>query len=408
MITDKIIRSATIENMADENGIVNVEKLSDLYNKISAKTIITGFTYVSENGRAMQKLQAGMVTPEHQKAWSELVKRVKSHTPDKKLFIQLAHTGRQTTRDNAVGAGNKKCSYFKNKVRVLNENEIKSIVQDFAKSAKMAKEAGFDGVQVHAAHGYLIHQFLSPHTNMRKDKYKDGNLFLVEILNAVRSACGADFPIWVKVSWADDKGMTLKQTIETVKRIEGLVDNIEVSYGTMEYALNIIRGNCPTNLVFEVNPLFNKYPKFIKSLAKKVLESKYLKIFKPFSKNYNLQAALEIKKNTKTPVTVVGGIRELKDIEEILNSGIDMVSMCRPFICEPDLVDKINSGEWQKSACTNCNLCTIYCDSEIPDGRSPVSEKLKSGNAVERLTASSAKEFQESENSVKCYRSKNG
>lgn len=375
MITDRIIRSATIENMANENGVVNVEKLSDLYNKISAKTIITGFTYVSKNGRAMQKLQAGMVTQEQQKAWLELVKKVKSHTPNKRLFIQLAHTGRQTTRYGAVGASNKKCSYFKNNVHPLSENEIKGIVNDFAMSARMAKEVGFDGVQIHAAHGYLIHQFLSYHTNTREDRYKDGNLFLIEILNAVRSACGKNFSIWIKMSWADDKGLSLQQTIKTVKRIEGFVDNIEVSYGTMEYALNIIRGNCPTNLIFDINPLFNKYPKFIKSLAKKFLETKYLRMFKPFTKNYNLQAALEIKKNTKTPITVVGGVRELNDIEGILNSGIAYVGMSRPFVCEPDLVDKINRGEWRKSICTNCNFCTVYCDSE---------------------------------NSVKCYRSKNG
>ena len=364
MITDRIIRSATIENMADENGVVDFEKLGNLYNNISARTIITGFTYVSENGRAMQKLQAGMVNDEHKNAWTKLVNKVKTNNPDKKLIIQLAHTGRQTTRKNAVGASNKKCSYFRNNVRALTETEIKTIIDDFAKSAKMAKAAGFDGVQIHAAHGYLIHQFLSPHTNTRKDKYKDGVLFLIEILKSVRLACGEDFPIWVKISWADDKGLTLNHTIEILQRIENLVDNIETSYGTMEYALNIIRGNCPTNLVFEVNPLFNKYPKIIKSLAKKVLESKYLKIFKPFSKNYNLEATLEIKKHIKTPITVVGGIRELKDIENILNSGIDMVSMCRPFICEPDLINKIENGKWQKSACTNCNLCTIYCDSE--------------------------------------------
>ena len=375
MITDRIIRSATIENMADRNGVVDVEKLSELYNNISAHTIITGFTYVSENGRAMQKLQAGMVTQEHQNAWTKLVQKVKKNTPAKKLILQLAHTGRQTTRPNAVGASNKKCSYFRNKVRALTETEIAKIIEDFAKSARMAKDAGFDGVQIHAAHGYLIHQFLSPHTNTREDKYKDGTLFLIEILNAVYLSCGEDFQVWVKISWADDNGLTLNHTIETLKRIESLVDNIEISYGTMEYALNIIRGNCPTNLVFEVNPLFNGYPKFIKSIAKKALKAKYTRVFKPFSKNYNLEAALEIRKHIETPITVVGGIRELKDIEDILNSGINFVSMCRPFICEPDLVDKIETGEWQHSACTNCNLCTIYCDSE---------------------------------NSIKCYRRNNG
>ena len=174
MITDRIIRSATIENMADRNVVVDIEKLSELYNNISAHTIITGFTYVSENGRAMQKLQAGMVTQEHQNAWTKLVQKVKKNTPAKKLILQLAHTGRQTTRPNAVGASKKKCSYFRNKVRALTETEIAKIIEDFAKSARMAKDAGFDGVQIHAAHGYLIHQFLSPHTNTREDKAGSG------------------------------------------------------------------------------------------------------------------------------------------------------------------------------------------------------------------------------------------
>ena len=363
-ITDKIIRSATIENFADENGVIDFEKLGDLYNNISAKTIITGFNYVSENGRAMQKFQAGLINDQQENAWKELIKRVKSLNPDKRLIIQLAHTGRQTTRKNAVGASNKKCTYFRNSVHKLTEQEILSIVQDFANSAYRAKRIGFDAVQIHSAHGYLIHQFLSSHTNNRKDKYGDGYLFLIEILEEVRKKCGDDFPIWIKISWGDDTGLTLDNTIEILKRIDYLVDNIEVSYGTMEYALNIIRGAFPINLVFDVNPLFNKYPKFMRNFLKNIFMKKYLKIFKPFTENYNLESALEIKKHIKTPITLVGGIRTLKDIEQILSSNIDFVSMSRPFICEPDLVKKIEQNSWIKSNCTNCNFCTIYCDSE--------------------------------------------
>ncbi|MBR0519559.1 NADH:flavin oxidoreductase, partial [bacterium] len=241
-VTDKIIRSATIENFADENGVVDFEKLGDLYNKISAKTIITGFNYVSENGRAMQKFQAGLINDQQENAWKELVKKVKSLNPNKRLIIQLAHTGRQTTRKNAVGVSNKKCTYFRTPVHKLTEQEIFSIVQDFANSAYRAKRIGFDGIQIHAAHGYLIHQFLSSHTNNRKDKYKNKCLFLIEILEQVRKKCGDDFPIWIKISWGDDSGLTLDNTIEILKYIDNLVDNIEISYGTMEYALNIIRG----------------------------------------------------------------------------------------------------------------------------------------------------------------------
>ena len=362
--TSKIIRSATLENMADEDGIVNPEKLGVLYNNISSNTIITGFVYVSENGRAMQKHQAGLTNIKQQDAFKKLVKIVKDNNPNKKLIIQLAHAGRQTTRENAVSPGNKKCSYFKNNVHALNEGEIKKIIDDFSKSAKMAKDAGFDGVQIHAGHGYLIHEFLSKDTNQRNDKYNDGIIFLIEIINKIKDECGSNFPIWIKLSYADDKKLTLLDTIETLKRIETLVDNIEISYGTMEYPLNIIRGDFPIDLVLKINPLFNKYNKFLKFIFKKFLCTKYLRIFKPFTKNYNLKAVLEIKKYIKTPLTVVGGIRELDDIVNIIDSGIDFVSLCRPFICEPNLVNKIKEGNWAKSACINCNFCTIYCDSE--------------------------------------------
>lgn len=360
--SDKIVRSATIENMANKNGVVNVEQLSSLYKKISAGTIITGFVYVSEDGRAMHPLQAGITGEEHKKAWGEVVENVKKEKPDIKLIMQLAHTGRQTVRKNAVGASSKKCTYFKNKVKVLDETGIKLIVNDFAASALHAKRAGFDGVQIHAAHGYLIHQFLSPYTNTRKDRYKDRVLFLREVVEAVRQTGGKDFMLWLKISSADDRGLDLGTVTEILQKIDSLIDAVEISYGTMEYALNIIRGAFPWQKTIKINPLFNKYPSFIKLLIAKFIVPKYQKVFKPFSYNYNWDAALEIKKTIKTPIMLTGGIRSVKDIDDILRSGIDKVCLSRPFICEPDLVDKLNTN-WI-SKCTNCNLCTIYVDSE--------------------------------------------
>jgi 2,4-dienoyl-CoA reductase-like NADH-dependent reductase (Old Yellow Enzyme family) len=363
-ISDKIIRSATLENMADENGVINVDKLFDLYKNISAKTIITGFVYVSENGHAMQDLQAGIINYEQELAWKELVDKLKSERKDLTLLMQLAHTGRQTTRKNAVGASSIKCSYFRNKVRALSTEEVEGIINDFKTAAIRAKRAGFDGVQIHAAHGYLIHQFLPPYTNTRRDKYANGVLFLQEIINAVRLVCGKDFKIWLKISYADDRGLTLDKTIQYLKTIENIVDAIEISYGTMEYALNIIRGDCPADIVLKINPVFNKHPKWVLALWKKFFAPNYIKKFKPFSVNYNYEAALKIKEEIKTTVFLTGGIRKLKDIENILKSGIDGVSLCRPFICEPDLVGKIKEGLWVNSKCTNCNLCTVYCDTK--------------------------------------------
>ncbi len=354
---NKIIRSATVENMADTNGVPNVQAFVNLYRAISARTIITGFVYVSENGRAMQPLQAGIVNQMQADAWAN----VRQALPDKQLIMQLAHVGRQTTRSGAVGASNIKCTYCKASVRALTKTEIEEIVQDFAQAALRAKQAGFDGVQIHAAHGYLIHQFLSPYTNNRIDEYKDKPLLLEQVLKAVRVVCPASFIVWVKLSHGDDRGLTLSDTLATIKRIETLCDGIEISYGTMEYALNIIRGAIPIDTAFQVNPLFNKYPPFIQRLWKRFVFPFYKRRFKPFTPNYNVQAALEIKKQTSLPVFVTGGIRTQQDIDHLLASGIDKVSLCRPFIKEPDLLHKL-TGDW-KSGCVNCNLCTIYCDS---------------------------------------------
>jgi len=358
--SDKIIRSATVENRADTNGVPDVQAFCALYRALSARTLITGFVYVSENGRAMQPLQAGIVNDVQAAAWA----KIRQALPDKQLIMQLAHVGRQTTRPGAVGASNIRCTYCKAPVRALKTAEVKQIVHDFAQAALRAQKAGFDGVQIHAAHGYLIHQFLSPYTNNRTDEYKDRPLLLEEVLKAVRAVCPAPFLVWVKLSHADDCGLMLSDTLATVKRIETLCDGAEISYGTMEYPLNIIRGAIPIDTAFRVNPLFNKYPPFIQRLWKRFVFPFYKRRFKPFTANYNLQAALEIKKHTALPVFVTGGIRTQRDINRILASGMDKVSLCRPFIKEPDLLTKL-TGNW-KSACVNCNLCTIYCDSSQP------------------------------------------
>ncbi len=360
--SDYIVRSATLENRADHDGVIDVRSMVAMYRDISAKTIITGFVYVSENGRAMHPRQAGIVTEGQAEAWKTFVSELREERKGVTLLMQLAHTGRQTTRPGAIGASSVKCTYFKNKVRPMTGEDIRQVIEDFRRAAMHAQQAGFDGVQVHAAHGYLIHQFLSPHTNKRKDRYRDGVLLLEEILVSIRGACGPDFKVWAKVSHGDDRGMSVERMIPVLKRIEGMVDAVEVSYGTMEYALNIIRGRIPIDWVLKVNPLFNRHSVWMKQLWKKFVYPSFKKRFIPFSFNYNLEAALKIKEVISTPVIVTGGIRKGADIEEIIHSGLEGVSLSRPFLREPGLVHAMNPG-WI-SRCSNCNLCTVYCDTE--------------------------------------------
>jgi len=373
VIRNRIFRSATYEGMGDPCGFPRAE-LAHIYADLArggVGAIITGFVYISQAGRAMHPGQCGIDADEKAEAWKNIVRQVKKDVPDISLFMQLAHTGRQTRREATglpvAGVSARKCTYFRQNVVVLSDGEIKSVIKEFGKAAYRAKQAGFDGVQIHAAHGYLAHQFLSPWTNTRSDSWADRALFLEETIRAVKGLCGHDYPVLIKLSAADDNspGIRVADTISTVKRIEKQgVDAVEISYGTMEYALNIIRGDCPIDLVLEVNPLFNSIPTVLRRAWKLLHARSYVARFMPFEENYNVAAAAKIGAETSLPVIAVGGIRTRKAmIDCVSKHGLAGITLCRPLICEPDLPVKLRDGVSERSECTNCNFCTIYCDS---------------------------------------------
>lgn len=375
-LPNRIIRSASYEGWGDERGVPRQE-LGDMYSDLArggVGTIITGFAFTSQAGRAMHPGQCGIDSDEKIAPWQRIVESTRQANPNTRLIMQIAHNGRQTlsriTGQPVVGASSRACTYFRQRVKALGDSEILGIIQEFADAAYRAKQAGFDAVQIHAAHGYLIHQFLSPWTNTRTDRWADRPLFLEMVISAVRSKCGDEFPIFVKLSASDDNspGVSVDDTIETVKRLEKLeIDAAEISYGTMEYALNIIRGAVPIDAVMKVNPMFSRIPTWIKGLWKKHCAPAYVRRYIPFEPNYNLQATSRIHSETNLPIIAVGGIRSLESMVRIVGEmGIDAVSLCRPLICEPDMPQQILAGEFSESQCSNCNMCSVYCDSRIP------------------------------------------
>jgi len=375
-LKNRVIRSATYEGLGDPNGFPSAE-LTTMYCDLAkggAGAIITGFIFISQASRAMQPGQCGIDDDHKIDAWKAIVERVKNESRDTSLFMQLAHAGRQTRREATglpvVGVSSKKCTYFRQPVTVLSNNEIEAIIQEFAQAARRAKAAGFDGVQLHAAHGYLIHQFLSPWTNSRRDPWEAPCLFLEKTIRAIKTSCGSEYPLLIKLSAADDNspGVRIQDTMGTVRCLESLqVDAVEVSYGTMEWALNIIRGACPVDLVLATNPLFTDIPVMFRKIWKRFREKPYISRLIPFENNYNVDAASKIKKTTALPVIAVGGIRDESSMIDCLTTqGLDGISLCRPLICEPDWPKKIQSGHSTTSQCTQCNLCTIYCDSPSP------------------------------------------
>jgi len=217
------------------------------------------------------------------------------------------------------------------------------------------KEAGFDGVQIHAAHGYLVNQFLSAYTNRRNDKWggslENRMLFLVEIYKLVRSVTGTDYPILVKINGEDyvKRGVTIDETKIVCSKLDELgINAIEVSGGIGEVGLMTIRGDIPRDLLMRNRSFVERV--FLRIKEKSVRDSVR------FKEAFFLPEAAAIKRTVKSPVIAVGGIRDRCTMEGGLESGqADFISMCRPFIRQPNLVNQMEKGDPDPIFCTNCN-----------------------------------------------------
>lgn len=377
-LENRLIRSATFEGMADENGFPT-QGYIDYYDNLSKHNIgilITGFIAISDEGKAIQPGQASLFSEEAVSHFRKVTNAV--HKNNGKLFLQIAHTGRQTrsieTGKPVVGVSGKPSAYFREKPISLTTQEVFKIIEKFAHTAHLAKQANFDGIQLHAAHGYLIHQFILSSINNRQDEFGvDQNLqvgihFLSKIIGRIRERCGPDFPVILKLSASDNyrNSFSERQFINLIKFLDSQpVDAIEVSYGTMDHALNIFRGDVPINTVLKHNKIYKTNNILAKTLLKSLVFPLINRKRIPFSPTYNLPYAELAKKHTHIPIISVGGFRTGNEIETaIVKKEIDFVSLSRPFICEPDFAQKVKGNINYTSCCTNCNICAIMCDSE--------------------------------------------
>lgn len=360
---NRIIRSATFEGISDENG----KPKEQLFKKYEALAkggvggIITGFIGVEQQGKASDNM-AMINKTENIETFKKLTKRM--HELNTPIIAQLNHCGGQSKEESThmqVVAPSKISDY---KAMEMTKAEILEVIEAFVQGIKNAKEAGFDGVQIHVAHGYLLSEFVSPRMNRRKDEWGGSteNRFriLKMIFEKARKKVG-DFPIIVKMNGYETlkNGLTIEESVKIAKLLEQVgCDGIEVSNGTLKAGIATMRGDVPWKMIMAENDKLNKMPEFMKNfvgtVAKKVVPQ-------PQPKNlYNLKAAISIKKAVNIPIIVVGGITNLEEIEDIINNDkCDAVSMSRPFIIESDLVNKFKTGKQTQSKCIQCNFCII-------------------------------------------------
>ena len=335
-LANRFVYSATWDGLADDSGFCTTRAIDMLVQRARGGVglLITGMAFVALDGKAAP-WQLGVSDDRFLPGLTEMAKTV--HDAHGKVFLQLAHAGCYAppalNGTEPSGPSTKESDLFPH-CQEMTLTEINEISVAFSDAAARAKKAGFDGVQLHAAHGYLLSQFLSPFFNRRTDRY-GGNMknrarLLLEVVQAVRNEVGEDYPLLVKINseYFIENGFTADESLEVCAMLEQAgVDAIELSGGTV-YASG--RNSCMRT-----------------GVAKS-----------PQSESYYREAAARYKQRIGIPLLLVGGIRSLEAAGSMVRDGVtDFISMCRPLVSEPDLIGRWKAGYTKPSLCISCNGC---------------------------------------------------
>ncbi len=346
ILSNRFVRSATWEGMATTEGAVTpklIETMTGLA-RGGVGLIITGHAYIRPEGQAAP-WQLGIHKDELIQGLQEMTKAV--HDSGGKIITQLAHAGNFAAKQ-LTGQPPLVVSDFEGLAssprQEITTQGIREMVNAFADAARRAKSAGFDGVQIHSAHGYLLSQFLSPAFNRRKDEYggeaRNRARIHLEVYQAIRKVVGEDYPILIKLNCRDfvENGMSLEDSLQVARLLaDAGMDAIELSGG-------LITGG-------KLSPSRSG----IDSMEKEA---------------YFQEDARAMKKEIGIPLILVGGIRSFEVAEKLVQGGTaDYISMSRPFIREPDLVNRWKAGDRRRAECRSDSLCFkpgldgegIYC-----------------------------------------------
>lgn len=340
LIKNRIVRSATFMFMAEKYGYVG-ERLLKMYEDLAkggTGLIITGAAAMDPSA-AGGPYQVCLYDESHIPGHKKLVNLIHEYD-DTKVAIQLNHLGRLGYHPKYPNYAPSPIPYKGTGItpQELTTEEVKQFVKKFVDAGLRAYECGYDTVQLHAAHGYFLNNFISPYTNIRSDEF-GGSIhgrtkILIDIYNGIRDELGTQFPILIKLQSQDfiPNGITEPEGIEIAKIIADIgFDGIEPSGGGRESM----------------------------EFTKNTLPSKIVK--KPEDENYFLPFAKELKPYMKDSVLIlVGGIRNPMSAENILKEGsADFISMSRPLIYEPELPSRWESGDLSPAKCISCNSCHI-------------------------------------------------
>jgi len=336
-LKNRFVRSATWEGLANPDGSCS-EEIVDMMVALAKGRVgllITGHAYINPTGQAHIR-QLGIYDDDLIGSYKKLIEKV--HDEGSKIILQINHAGGRALvqKKDIKPFGPSAVELADYRCREITVGEIAHIIEDFKNAAIRAKNAGFDGIQIHGAHGFLLSQFLSPFFNRREDHYggivENRARIILEILQAIRSESGWQFMITIKLNSDDfiEGGFTPGEMVQVSALLEKAgIDAVELSGGT---ALSI-----------------SKYS-----------SSRTNKDDSQREEVYYHDAAKLYKEKITIPLILVGGIRSFAVAKELIEKDqADYISLCRPLIREPDLIKRWQSGDVRGATCISCSQCFV-------------------------------------------------
>ena len=361
-LRNRVIRSAAFENMAYGNS--PSQELKDYHVAVARGGVgMTTLAYASVSRSGLSFDNQLWMREEIVPALKDITDAI--HAEGAKASIQLGHCGNMTHPSTCgclpVGASSGFNLYSPTFVRGLREDEILSLVEDFGHAVELARRAGFDCVEIHAGHGYLISQFLSPYTNRRRDRF-GGSLenrmrFMQLVVRRVMEAAGDDMGVLVKMNMHDGfrGGMQRAECLEVARELERLgVHALVLSAGFVSKApMEVMRGDMAIRA-------FSYYIRDPRQWPTKVIASLIGRIIiptVPYSEGYFLEDAKEFRAAVKLPLVYVGGLVSRQKMEEVLAAGFEGLQVARALFHDTEFVNKLRSGELERSGCGHSNYC---------------------------------------------------
>jgi 2,4-dienoyl-CoA reductase-like NADH-dependent reductase (Old Yellow Enzyme family) len=358
-LRNRTVRAGCFEGLSHD-GVVT-ERLIEHHRRVAAGGVgMTTLSYcsVSPDGRAFgHELWMRPEILPGLKAFTHAV-----HCEGAAASIQLGHCGFFASPSvigrRPLGASPKLCLFHLSYCREMTHKDIDVKAEDFVRAARLAQQAGFDALEIHAGHGYLLSQFLSPWANRRRDRYggspENRLRFPLDVIKRVRAAVGAHYPILVKMNQRDGMkgGLELDEAIKVAKAFEAAGASALVpSCGfTARTPLYMLRGNVPTR------EMARAQRGFLRRIGVTVFGRAMVQRY-PFKPLFLLEGARRIRDAVSISVGYVGGVLSLEDMENLIAEGFAFIQLGRSTIRDPDFIGRLTSGEITQSDCDHCNRC---------------------------------------------------